>query len=160
MDKRAIVISNGASIWDDLMEAPRWPAIVVDEAGLRHPIAIDVWVSALPEFPEFIDQRFMNGFDMRFLAFSREPGVAPESGHKIFECETDIGAAPTVSGSEALAVIQAVKMGYSELILCGFEAKRRQKSAAGLWLSHMKELEPVVRSMSGWTREIFGGPYE
>ena len=72
--------------------------------------------------------------------------------------------------SGLLAVKIARELGFNRIILCGvpmtvqgghFRRHQRWVSAFGFrpaWERHAAELRPYVRSMSGWTREIFGAP--
>lgn len=153
--KSALVVSSTVEIWDDLMDAPRWESILTDEAGLRHPVPIKLWVSARPKFfADLIDERKATGYDMGFDAYSTVEGRA-KCGHRIIKAPIDEPMIPNIFGAELLAVLVAEHLGYDRLILCGFskcQQSRRQ------WLSHRDRLAPIVRSMSGWTRETFGPP--
>jgi len=78
---------------------------------------------------------------------------------------------PDWGGSSGLfAVKVARELGYRRVILCGVPMtvegghfRRRQRWAAchgfrPAWERHAGELRPYLRSMSGWTRELFGAP--
>lgn len=72
--------------------------------------------------------------------------------------------------SGLLAVRAALAAGHTRIILCGvpmepdaghFVRRRRWPHAIGFrrgWIQHRAELAPVLRSSSGWTRELFGAP--
>jgi hypothetical protein len=74
-------------------------------------------------------------------------------------------------GSSGLFAVQvARRKGHHKIIACGvpmtvdgnhFERRVKWQSAIGFragWLQHKAEIAPYFRSMSGWTREIFGAP--
>lgn len=154
----ALIIGNGPRIWDDLMAAPRWPAIVTDEGGLRHPASFDLWVCADPDdMAEYIDTRAAAGFDMAFTAYSQDFRTAPKSGVRIHRAPTSVTVPRVPAGSELLAALTAKALGYERIIFCGFTVRPHLKA---LWREHQKELRPIVRSMSGWSRAMFGEPEE
>jgi hypothetical protein len=81
------------------------------------------------------------------------------------------------SGSSGLFAVEiALRLGYERLVLCGIpltgrttiqengEEERLRKgqpfiaSFRDAWVRDFELLSPHVRSMSGWTRELLGGP--
>ena len=74
------------------------------------------------------------------------------------------------SGSSALLGVQAaLQMGYERIILCGCPLTGKDHTANGAnnyevyrkgWEVKKAELDGLVKSMSGWTRDILGSPTE
>lgn len=158
--KRALIIGNGPSIWDDLMSAPQWPAIVVDEGGLRHPVPIEVWVSAWPEqLAQYIDERSECGYSMGFEAYSTKMMEAA-CGHKIHAAPFTKPLPRTSEASEFLACMVADYLGYEQLLLCGLGGKVRSDAVHKYWIDNYERFQHNVRSLSGWSMNMFGNPDE
>lgn len=80
-------------------------------------------------------------------------------------------ATPDWAGSSGLFACKiALEQHHTKIILCGvpmtveschFQRKTRWAACTAFrrpWDTHRKELEPYVRSMSGWTQEFLGAP--
>lgn len=182
--KRALIIGSAPCVHDDLAAAPPdWPLIVINYAGLRHMGPIDMWVSLhFRLLANLIEQRHRDGGDMNFEAYSRIPEktagfIKTGAGIKIYRAR--IGRVANGS-SGLLAVMQAIECGYERLILCGIplsgsetlqadnRIEKRTRGRRGKeaferfrhpWNVHEDTIRRHVRSMSGWTRETFGGSW-
>lgn len=71
------------------------------------------------------------------------------------------------SGSSALlGCLASIQMGYKKIILCGcpLEGLNDKKSPYSMfrqgWKFHFNKVKDNVRSMSGWTQQLLGGPTE
>lgn len=178
--KKALIVGSAPCVFDDLMDAPRWPIIAINYAGLRNTGPLEMWVSLhFRLLAKLIEEREKMGGDMNFKAFSKVPNGRIES------CGIQIQPAPigrVGNGSSGLlAVMTAIDQGYDRLILCGIplegsetlqandkiETRTRGRRGAEAferfrhpWKFNEKLIRRHVRSMSGWTREYFGGPDE
>ena len=182
--KRALIVGSAPCVFDDLLDAPRWPIIAVNYAGLRNTGPIEMWVSLhFRLLAKLIDQRYDNGADMNFEAYSRIPNNV--TGRIVTDCGVEIKPAKVGrvgnGSSGLLAVMTAIDKGYDQLILCGIplegsetlqandEIEKRTRGRRGAeaferfrhpWKLNEELIRRHVRSMSGWTREVFGGPEE
>lgn len=178
--KRALIVGSAPCVFDDLVDAPRWPIIAINYAGLRNTGPLEMWVSLhFRLLAQLIEQREKMGADMNFRAFSR----VPEG--KIESCGITIEKAPHArvgnGSSGLLAVFTAIEQGYDQLVLCGVpldgcetiqangKIETRTRGRRGMdaferfrhpWKLNEEIIRQHVRSMSGWTREYFGGPEE
>jgi hypothetical protein len=177
--KHALVVGSAPCVSLDLMNAPDWPMIVVNWAGIRHLGPIEFWASIHRKLIyKGIKARREAGGDMDFTAYVKLPknqrlqDVPPPT--RIAAAEQTLG-----SGSSALFAVEiALRLGYKRLILCGVplegtttlqengEEERLRKGQPFVetfrpaWIRNFELLSPRVRSMSGWTREFLGGPDE
>lgn len=180
--KRALIVGSAPCVFDDLMDAPRWPIIAINYSGLRNTGPIEMWVSLhFRLLAQLIQQRYDNGGDMNFEAYSRIPHqttgyIQAAGGVKILPA----ACGRVGNGSSGLlAVMQAIDRGYDQLILCGIplegsetlqandKVEQRTRGRRGMdaferfrhpWKLNEDLIRRHVRSMSGWTREYFGGP--
>jgi hypothetical protein len=176
--KKAIVIGSAPCVHEDVFNAPDWPKIVVNWAGLRHLGPIEFWASIHRRLLyKAIPLRKEAGGTMRFTAFT----VVPK-GRKLRKVPTPTRITQRKqrmgSGSSGLFAVEcALSLGYQRLLLCGiplegdtslqFEDQEEERircnqsfvtSFRAAWENHYDELAPHIRSMSGWTRELFGSP--
>lgn len=128
----------------------KWPARI-DYGCTLHPDRTDGYMQ------ERSHNKYPCGFDMY--------------AHKNFGSKITHKEVRDWAGSTGLfAVKLALEMGFSGIVLAGVPMQieyghitRKQPwvhahSFRNGWNHHRKELEPYVRSMSGWTREMFGAP--
>ena len=180
--KRALIVGSAPCVFDDLAAAPDWPLIVINYAGLRNTGPIEMWVSLhFRLLAQLVDQRAKMGGDMNFKAFSRIPNNV--TSKITTDCGIEIlpGATGRIGNGSSglLAVMTAIDQGYDQLILCGIplegsetlqagdKIEKRTRGRRGMdaferfrhpWVLNEKLIRRHVRSMSGWTREFFGGP--
>jgi hypothetical protein len=176
--KKALVVGSAPCVFEDLFDAPKWPKIVVNWAGIRHLGPIEFWASLHRHLIyEGIKIRRDKGGDMAFTAWAkapageRVPNVPSPTKMKHYINKWGAGS----SGWYAIEV--ALKeLGYDRLILCGIPMTGETTiQKAGIeerirndepfietlrprWSLHMDKLQGKVKSMSGWTRELLGGP--
>jgi len=180
--KKALVVGSAPCVYDDLERAPDWPLIVINYAGLRHLGPIELWCSLHYRLlVQLIEQREKMGGDMNFEAFTRVPKhtnhLQAAAGIKIHRSE-GVGLRRMGNGSSGLyATLTAISRGFERLILCGIplegdetiqanekiETRRSIREPAfnrfrRPWVVNHDYLAKRVRSMSGWTRELLGGP--
>ena len=175
--RQALVVGSAPCVFDDLKAAPDWPLIVVNFAGLRHLGPIEFWASIHRRLIyKGIEMRRAAGGEMDFTAYvkcpPREHPPTPPPPTILKTAQQKMG-----SGSSGLFAVEiAIRLGYERLILCGIplegattlqESGEESRVRGGkpfvenfraAWLRHFETLEPVVRSMSGWTKELLGGP--
>jgi hypothetical protein len=182
--KPAVVVGSAPCVHEDFTQAhalfPAWPLIVVNWAGLRHLGPIAFWASIHRRLIyRAIKMRKNRGGDMKFHAYIKIP-----PGEKIQRVDAPTKIKPFKpkmgSGSSGLFAVEvALKLGYDRLLLCGIplegdhslqvndqEEERIRfgkpfvESFRKAWLNNYDTLKPVIRSMSGWTKEQFGGVEE
>lgn len=171
----ALVLGGASCVWEDvrgvesLVGGP-WPGVVVaiNDAGVAWRGAVDHWVTLHPEkMAEWRRQREAFGL----------PPAGTHWCHKLDRRAERIdrsysGNVRMVGGSSGLL---AVGVALDELgcrsVLCGVPMDERPNEFTGrpwgpfsryreAWRRSAERLAPHVRSMSGWTRELFGPPDE
>ncbi len=170
--KCAIVLGTAPCMWDDLERAPKgWDVVAVNGAGFLYLEPIKMWCSVHGKYMhEWIEKRRVTGASMDFEAFGNF-GKRDDPG--------DIHAwnMPNGNGSSGLfGVLIALEHGYTKIVLCGIplegqerhdykgdsvevvEAPTDYKHYRSGWLMRRDYLKLHVRSMSGWTKELFGEP--
>jgi hypothetical protein len=72
---------------------------------------------------------------------------------------------PPTGSSALLGVSAGIRLGYTKIILCGCPMEGANKGGFQPydhfqkgWVARKKEVEPYVRSMSGWTKQLLGEP--
>lgn len=122
-------------------------------------IAISLHPSEPEKLPKWLTTRKANGFidPLEVWAHKRAPGVT--------------NVTEDWSGSSGLLAVKVARqIGFKRVILCGVpmepEAGHFIRGHAWTaaqafrkgWERHRAEIAPLVRSMSGWTRQLFGAP--
>lgn len=166
----ALVVGSGRCVWDDLGAARSvtmvgWDHVIcVNDVGMHYPYYVNHWYSndiqMLPKWMEARRPRHKIDFESDIQVHSCCDGVKwkwPWPGH----------------GSSSLnAVFTALGLGYEKVILCGVPLDDsghyfdppwvKTNFARDATVRHWKLLAPKfegrVRSMSGNSREILGGP--
>jgi hypothetical protein len=175
--KKALVVGSAVCVFRDLERAPDWPLIVVNWAGVRHLGPIEFWASIHRRLMyKALTIRRRKGGDMDFTAYVKIPKKEklPEAlpPTKLERASLTFG-----SGSSGLFAVEiALSLGYERLILCGIPLEgtktlqekgeetrvRTNKPFVDTfrpaWVRHYDTMKPHVRSMSGWTEKMFGGP--
>lgn len=173
---KALVLGGGAGVWDEVAQAealfgPGWwdIAIAANDIGCHWPHRLDAWCSLHPEkLPGWVEAREANGHPPAREVVVRR-GRAPKVPHRMIRHPFGNGS------SGLLAVAVAMDLGATRIVLCGIPMTRTPYFAesdvheAGSiwsgatahwkkWQSHGAELDGIVRSMSGRTREFLGAP--
>jgi hypothetical protein len=181
MSECGIVIGSAPCVDEDVWLAPAWDRIVINHAGIREFGPISMWVSLhFRLLSRLMETRKELGYPMNFSAYAKLPS---DESH-IVSAGIRIRQAPHLDAcgngsSGLLAVLTALSCGYDKLILCGIplegnetlqengklETRVERKVPAferfrHPWVLNKERLAPHVRSLSGWTREFFGGPEE
>lgn len=162
----ALVLGCAENVWDDAIAVlsrcspdaifavkdmmARWPARI-DYACTLHPDRTDQYLR------ERTRKKYPNGFNVW--------------AHRNFGSKTHHKITRDWAGSSGLfAVKLAMEQGFSGIVLAGIPMEsgfghvtRRQPWGTATqfrngWIHHKEELKVCVRSMSGWTREMFGTP--
>lgn len=165
----AIVLGGAPSVWSDLEKAQAMTAgldtaiVATNHAGVLFEGDLDAWATLHPElFAGWRAERAENGrnTDYRAFAHRKHGGLTGAEVHPL-----------GWSGSSGLYAAQVAvqALGASGVILCGVQMLReaghivmpgewtlvdKYKPA---WLA-AKEAGLPVRSMGGWTAELFGEP--
>lgn len=165
----AIVLGGAACVWEDLDRVPEgWAEMYVacNEAGtMIEPL--DHWVTLHPEkMAGWQRERAANGLSGNYQTWTR---VMPKGfGHR--EELVDRTTEDWQGSSGLLCLKVALEQGADRVIGCGipmdasphfFDERGWQdwKLYRVAWARRWRELENA-RSMSGWTRELLGGPEE
>lgn len=161
----ALVVGSGRSVWDDLSQADKsLDAICVNDVGMHYPGPVSHWysndIAMLPKWIAARRPRYTLDYGKDIQIHSCCEGVKwkwPWPGH----------------GSSSLnAVFTALGLGYEKIILCGVPLDDsghyfdppwvKTNFARDATVRHWKLLAPKfqgrVKSMSGNSREILGGP--
>lgn len=181
-----LVVGGASCVWDDLESVPEgwWDQVVaVNDVGVWWDLPLDHWVSLHAEkFSPFghkgdwLAQRRAHGYPDAARVWSAKGRLRRG---ELWPGTTDaLDESWSASGSSGLfAVRVALHVGASRVILCGVPIDRRPhftesrnhsrtkafSSAEGYrkaWQRQAENLRPCVRSMSGWTRNLLGGPDE
>lgn len=167
---RSLIALGGArGLWDELEEAQRlFPDAdvgAVNQAGADYAGHLTLWVTLHPEkFGDWQQWRARRLLNTSYTAVSHKLAA----GARI-----DLKKAQVFSGCSGLYLCQvaAINFGYDRIIVCGMpltedphyfdetawqDARRYRRG----WreASQQPELKGKIRSMSGWTRELLGGP--
>jgi len=168
--KRALVLGGGASLWQDVDAAlaiSEFDGVVAcNDAGANWRGDLDAFVTLHPDkLTGWLGQRQALGLsDPRHVIAHRQVGgaVTRVLDYRWPEMQK--------SGSSGLfAVKAALDLGFDRLVLCGipiepsghfFDPKEWSDASLfkGAWVSVRDRLSGNVRSMSGWTRQLFGQP--
>lgn len=175
--KTALVLGSGACLEEDVEEydGPVDGVVACNDAGAWWPGQLDAWVTLHPHFfyraQSWATQREAKGYPKAKLM------VAHEQPPAAFCPPLDLLTAnkfpgmrnPGTSGMFA-AKVALCDLGFNRVVLCGVpldprphffddkpwtEAENYKQS----WRDIPLEFRQRMRSMSGWTRELLGGPW-
>ncbi len=163
----ALILGCAECVWDDALGALELctpdAIFAVKDMMVKWPLRIDYGITLHPDRTDkYMRDRTVKGFKTGFPVWSyRNVG-----GTQVIHKTTNDWA-----GSSGLFAIKvAIKEGFETIILAGVPmdpkyghvARRKEWPQATMfrngWHHHINELKPVVRSMSGWTKEMFGAP--
>lgn len=169
---RALVVADAAGWQEEAAAALRMftpdAIAATNNAGIEWPGRLDYWVSLhhnkCPDWPGIVV-----ALERRLAAGRNRPqiwGYDGEAGMPGFDrCTTDWKGA---TGLLAVKVLR--EEGFERIVLAGMPMSRegghfydskpwlqadRYRAA---WTRHRTEIEPFVRSSSGWTKELLGAP--
>jgi len=172
---RALVLGGASSLWDDLARLEEivgrpwpWKVYAVNQAGHAFPDPIDYWVSLHQEnMLGWMARREANGFDTDFEVWGGDWRTSSKDSDK--DWVDDVIPVRLVGSSGFHAIEIALHHGRDRIVGAGIPMDPRPHfHSKGPWhhaLTHQKAfLESVdlwndrFRSLSGWTRDTFGGP--
>lgn len=164
---RCLILGDADGVRDEAAEAMRrrrFDAVfAVNNIGIDWP-HVDVWASLHPEAVENWCG-LGRGLQLRANAGLNRPETWAHKPYRGVDRST-----PDWGGSSGLfAVKVALEAGFDEIVLAGipmsetphFYTDRPWNHAPRYrraWEARIEELRPVLRSMSGWTKEMFGAP--
>lgn len=170
---RLIIIGGARCVWEDYQRLTAGgfsgAVMAVNDVGMYFDKSLDHWVSMhanyLAQWVSLRKGHSMMGHEC--LTHTREP-------YPGIRVAWDIQPYGWTSGVFAAQV--AIALGYDEIVLCGVPQDgtgrffdppwmpggehddRNSKKAFRSIVEQTPELKRCVRSMSGWTRELFGEP--
>lgn len=164
----ALILGGSLAVWTDLERAQELTLgldtliVTTNHAGRLYEGRIDAWATLHPElFAEWAEERAAKGLNTDYRAFAhRKRGDLAAEVHPM-----------AWSGSSGLYAAQVAvqALGASGVILCGVPMEREAghivtpgawtlvEKYKPAWLT-AKEAALPVRSMAGWTAELFGEP--
>ena len=182
---RLVIIGASRNVWQDYWDAPTKQAdkMAVGNVSLFCPDKLDYIASMHRECLSAMKE--LRQHTVRFKWHRNENpethgyGIWPKTfngvqipGKGIVDrawTPTDLGMTPNGGSSGLFAALVGLKLGYDEIILCGCPAdngnfydpewvsdnftKKRK-----VWLGAKEFFDGRVKSMSGYTRSILGGP--
>jgi len=147
--------------------------IAINHVGMHYGAPIDIWATLHPEYMDgWIKARDIKSFPRaRALASHRELNsherrVIPYPPGQVI-VHHDLGGS-----SGLLSVIIAMQQWKDDIVLCGIPLEDDKahffsdrpwsfaENYRAAWWKHRNVIKDRVRSMSGWTREKFGHPFE
>lgn len=179
---RVLICGSGRCLWDDLQRALDLGAadiMAVKQAGIYMPIPIQHWVGAHGERFQWMVPLRRDGYHFRgrpSATGDREIRVNKPRTHvhseRYWPMVDHAWPGPLAGTSALFGARVGVALGYEEAILCGVPLDGTGRFYEAPWdkgvdlnVVDMKEWEqfvPVfngrVRSMSGRTRDLLGGP--
>lgn len=165
----AVALGGADCVWDDLGRIPPdWPDLVVacNEAGTIT-TKLDHWVTLHPEQMEaWESERAAAGLGDGYVTWTRVMPRGAEDREQLVDFTTE----DWKGSSGLLAVKVAMEQGADRVVCCGMPMEARPHFFSDedwegwnlyrvAWARRWKELQGV-RSCSGWTRELLGGPEE
>jgi hypothetical protein len=157
----ALALGGARCVWADLAAAQallgtaEYRVVVANMAGITHTGRMDAWATVHPEaFDGWRAQRAAAGLSTDYVAFT--PPNPPE-------------AWAATSGLYA-AQVAVTRLGCTGVVLCGMPMTDEGGSIyqPGPWNAHDRyrsgarkahhAAAPIIRSMSGWTCDLFGTP--
>lgn len=172
---RVLVFGAAAGVGEEIAAAQAIMSfdlvVAVKRYGCEYPGRIDHWVSFHPEFfEEWIAIRARRGYPPAGAYWASNYKGSGLRGERWPFYLQRVNCEGGSSGFIGVAV--ARKEGATKIVLAGIpmDGERGHFNKPGpwkeaiihrqAWVDHYPQLQGVVRSMSGWTREVFGAPEE
>ena len=177
--RTALVLGGAACLHDDIAAytGPVDGVVACNDAGAECPGHLDAWVTLHPAFlltKGWLAKRAERGYPAAARLVAHDEINRPVHRAKFPEGLefTDYRfPGQTISGSSGLfaAKVALMDLGFGRVVLCGVpmvvqphfyggEAWRKAEDFRAAWLSVPEEYRARMRSMSGWTRVLCGGP--
>lgn len=175
---RLIVLGGARCVWDDLLEVKKQGVkadlMAVNDVGMYCQLPLQHWVS-MHAGNLVLWRKLLHEHAVDFHGLLHTNNAKSQTGQGLNEWQIyDPGA---YSGLFAAQV--ALCLGYEQIILCGVPqddsgrffdppwvkglthgSDNTSKKAFRQAVQSNPELKRCVRSMSGWTRELFGGSFD
>jgi hypothetical protein len=159
-----LIIGGAECVWDDAKAAlalfdPDAFFAVKDQMYLW-PLRVDYGVTLHPERTAgYLKRRKEKGLNNNFPVYAHR--ASPNTTHTTSDWQGSSGLfAIKVSRIENISAV--VLVGVPMTASAGHITRKKEWVPASQyrrgWLKHQSEIADTVRSMSGWTREIFGAP--
>ena len=171
--KKPIIIMGGAKcVWDDLKKAKKLiekhDLAAVNDIGVHYPERIHHWLSLERRISEWYEQRNNNHHPMDVLVHVYyHDRLLDHKRHINYFWKME--KSPIMSGVFGPIALKA--LGYKRIILAGIPSDKQPrffdppdkdyhpwKCSQGSWLNHKDYFDDTLRSMSGFTKEVFGEP--
>jgi len=173
---RALVLGGGAGVWDEVLTLEallghQWSELIVaaNDVGAHWPRELHHWCTLHPQkMKGWMQKRADYGFSNGFVTWGRNVKHCDRSIHEMWP-----------GGSSGLLAVQvACVVGATHVVLCGvpmtatphFRESTEEHIVDGArlwrhadkhwraWERERERLQPIVRSMSGRTRDMLGAP--
>jgi hypothetical protein len=162
----ALVLGCAENVWQDsyaiLNQCSPDGIFACKDMIAKWPARIDYGCTLHPDRTDgYLQERSHKKYPMGFDVYA----------HRNFQSRTTHKELRDWAGSTGLfAVRVAIEMGFSGIVLAGVPMQKQYghitrkepwvaaKQFHNGWNKHREELEHCVRSMSGWTRQMFGTP--
>lgn len=169
----AVVLGRASTVWDELEEVRkiRQPDLVVavNVAGRDYPGKIDHWVS-------FHAELFFKWLDERRALGHPEPGLLWSGIHRGKKLGEGLGLPLNYvdikgGGSSGMMGVLVALQFMPRAVLCGVPLDNSPRfddptgwkefhAYRAAWKRELPMLSTRVRSMSGWTKDLLGYPYQ
>jgi len=180
---RLIICGSGRCLWDDLHACTFTPTPTIDtmaikQAGMHLPFRPTHWAGAHGERFQFMVPLRYEGYYFRGMdngqrqVHTQKLGVIIHSD-KQWPLVDHVWSVPRLIGTSALFGVRvAIALGYEDILLCGVPLDNTGRyydapwnkgvdlnmAGMGEWEEFLPVLKGRVRSMSGRTRDLLGGP--
>lgn len=180
--RTCLVLGGADTLHDDLARysGPVDGVVACNDAGAEWSGRLDAWVSLHPRFFEakgWRERRAERGYPAAAGHYCHASAKEPVAADVIRTAMELPGQAEMFSGSSGLfaAKVALIDLGFDMAVLCGvpmtaaphfhgadhWTSARGKSPALGFrraWLQVAPEYRGRMRSMSGWTRILLGGP--
>lgn len=162
--KKAVILGGARCLWEDLAALGKWrqdaATFAVNMAGLHYEERIDHWVTLHPEkFCKDVMPKRLPPLNQDYTVWSHA------RKHKNVQ-----KTIPDWGGSSGLLAVKvSLTLEFDKIVLAGVPMDPQPHfDRPGEWLDYVSyrrnwikfkpAMQDRVRSMSGWTKELLGGP--
>lgn len=167
-------MGNAKCVWDDLKKAKElmgdtpYDLAAINDVGVYYNGRIQHWLSLERKISEWYEQRNNNNYDMKLLVHVYyHDRLIDHKRHINYFWKME--KSPVMSG--VFGPIALRSLGYSKIILAGIPSDKQPrffdppdkvyhsfKASSDSWKRHKSYFEDTLRSMSGFTKELYGEP--
>ena len=163
--KPLLILGGAKCVWDDIKSLGDWANNVdvaaCNDIGMKWPGQLAYWVSLHPKkFKHWEDHRLRNGHPPGYVKYGNKYGRPT-----VDWVDVDWG------GSSGLFAVKiGLTLKYDYIVLAGIPMEQKEghyfdkkewtecDRYRAAWERHLKQIKPYVRSCSGWTQRLLGGP--